>query len=98
MPKKGNINYQVVYREETTKGLRIKATYHSHFIELIYEMRQIKSEFLWFGKIFIDDEVHWESIESFGCDTHAILDDEIQHKLYTWALMKGYISHHNIAP
>lgn len=94
----GRLNYHIIYKEETPKSLRIKATFNEHFIELIYEMKEVKGEYLWFGKIFIDGGLYWQTSESFGCDTRAILDDEIQHKLYTWALMKGYIPHHNIAP
>ncbi|MGC8744935.1 MAG: hypothetical protein ACP5T0_13755 [Verrucomicrobiia bacterium] len=92
------LNYQIVHREETPRSLRIKATFHNHFIDLIYEMKEVKGEFLWFGKIFIDGQIYWQNSESFGCDSRAILDDEIQHKLYTWALMSGYISHHKLAP
>ncbi len=92
------VAYLIVYREETQKCLRLKATFQNHFIELIYELKQFQTGFFWYGKIFIDDEIYWQSPESFGCDTRSILDDEIHHRLYTWALMKGYISHHNIAP
>ncbi|MGB9603778.1 MAG: hypothetical protein ACPMAG_13415 [Limisphaerales bacterium] len=98
MKYQGKLNYQIVHKEETPKSLHIKASFHDHYIELIYEMREIKGEYLWFGKIFIDGKLYWQTSESFGCDSRAILDDEIQHRLYTWALMQGYISHNKLAP
>lgn len=96
--RKGRINYHIVWKEETPKSLHIKAIFQNHFIELIYEQKSIKGELLWFGKIYIDRQIYWQSHETFGCDTRTILDDEMQHRLYTWALKEGYLSHHELAP
>lgn len=98
MKKLGRIHYHIVDREQTSKYLHIKATFHDHFIELFYQAKEVKGEILWFGEIYIDGKLYWQSPESFGCDTKEILDDEIQHRLYTWALKEGYISHHKLAP
>ena len=98
MPKEGRIKYYIVHQEQSPKFTRIVATYRHHNIELIYELKEHQGELFWFGKIYIDGKLYWSSPESFGCDTREILNDEIQHRLYTWALKQGYISHHKIAP
>lgn len=95
---RSRISYHVVDHEQSPGFIKIKATFHNHFIELIYETKEVKGEVMWFGKIFIDGKLYWETPASFGCDTKEILNDEMQHRLYTWALKEGYIPHHKLAP
>lgn len=95
---KNTISYHVVDYKTGPKFVNIKAMFHNHFIELIYEAKDVKGQIMWFGKIVIDGNLYWQSPASFGCNSKEILNDEMQHRLYTWALKEGYISHHKLAP
>ncbi len=83
------IPYHIVSTEQDSRGLRVKAVHLGHFIEFDYERRLTADGYLWFGKLTLDGVQFWASLGMVGCDTQAILDAEMQHQLYTWALRNG---------
>jgi hypothetical protein len=90
--KNNRISYYLVSAQEDSRGAVIKATFHDHFLEMAYERRETPDGFLWFGEIMIDAQMIWKSPEVFGCKTRQVLEGEVQHQLYSWALRKGYVA------
>lgn len=86
------IPYFIVGTEQDHRGRRIQASYHKHHLLLNYGRRETPDGLLWFGSLVIDGVQFWATPAQIGCQTISILDAEMQHQLYTWAMRLGYTS------